>query len=78
LKTLEEPTADTLLMLIAKPSHRLPATIASRCQRLTLKAPAKEEALAWLTQRDPAVQDWNAALALAARRAAPRTRAAAG
>jgi DNA polymerase III subunit delta' len=66
LKTLEEPTADTLLMLIAKPSNRLPATIASRCQRLTLKAPAKEEALAWLEERDPAVQDWSAALALAA------------
>jgi DNA polymerase III subunit delta' len=66
LKTLEEPTADTLLMLVAKPSHRLPATIASRCQRLTLKAPAKEEALVWLKERAPAVQDWNAALALAA------------
>lgn len=66
LKTLEEPTADTLLMLIARPSHRLPATIASRCQRLTLKAPAKEEALAWLEARDPAVKDWKAALALAA------------
>jgi DNA polymerase III subunit delta' len=66
LKTLEEPTADTLLMLIAKPSNRLPATIASRCQRLTLKAPAKEQALAWLQERDPAVQDWTAALALAA------------
>ena len=66
LKTLEEPTADTLLMLIAKPSHRLPATIASRCQRLTLKAPAREEALAWLQERDPAVPDWDSALALAA------------
>jgi DNA polymerase-3 subunit delta' len=66
LKTLEEPTADTLLMLIAKPSHRLPATIASRCQRITLKAPPREEALAWLKDRDPAVEDWNAALALAA------------
>lgn len=66
LKTLEEPTAATLLMLIAKPSHRLPATIASRCQRLTLRAPAREDALVWLRERDPAVQDWNPALALAA------------
>jgi DNA polymerase-3 subunit delta' len=66
LKTLEEPTANTLLMLIAKPSHRLPATIASRCQRLNLKAPSREEAGAWLKERDPKVLDWNAALTLAA------------
>jgi DNA polymerase III subunit delta' len=66
LKTLEEPTADTLLMLIAKPSNRLPATIASRCQRLTLRAPAKDEAIAWLKERAPEVADWNPALALAA------------
>ena len=46
LKTLEEPTGDTLLILIAKPSHRLPATIASRCLRLNLRRPAEAEALA--------------------------------
>ena len=34
LKTLEEPAGDTMLILVAKPSHRLPATVASRCQRL--------------------------------------------
>jgi DNA polymerase III subunit delta' len=66
LKTLEEPTADTLLMLVAKPSHRLPATIASRCQRIRLRAPPKETALAWLREREPGVQNWDAALALAA------------
>ncbi len=49
LKTLEEPTADTMLILIARPSHRLPATIASRCLRLTLQAPAADAAIAWLT-----------------------------
>ncbi len=48
LKTLEEPTGKTLLILIAKPSHRLPATIASRCLRLKLRVPARSEALAWL------------------------------
>lgn len=48
LKTLEEPTADTVLILIARPNHRLPATIASRCLRLTLRPPAPETALAWL------------------------------
>jgi DNA polymerase III subunit delta' len=48
LKTLEEPTANTVLIMIARPSHRLPATIASRCLRLTLQAPSTEIATAWL------------------------------
>jgi DNA polymerase-3 subunit delta' len=65
LKTLEEPTDNTLLILIAKPSHRLPATIASRCLRLDLRPPAKPLALRWLRARNPDVQDWDAALALA-------------
>jgi DNA polymerase-3 subunit delta' len=65
LKTLEEPAGETLLIMIAKPSHRLPATIASRCLRLHLRAPAKAQALAWLKARDPGVEDWDAALALA-------------
>ena len=37
LKTLEEPSADTMLVMIARPTHRLPATIASRCLRLALR-----------------------------------------
>ncbi len=48
LKTLEEPTANTVLIMIARPSHRLPATIASRCLRLTLTPPPAEVAIAWL------------------------------
>jgi DNA polymerase-3 subunit delta' len=48
LKTLEEPTANTLLIMIARPSHRLPATIASRCLRLTLMPPPPQAAAAWL------------------------------
>ncbi len=51
LKTLEEPTADTMLILIARPSHRLPATIASRCLRMTLQPPPDDAAIAWLTGR---------------------------
>ena len=74
LKTLEEPTANTVLMLIARPSHRLPATIASRCLRLTLSAPPTEVAIAWLmAHAEPhaaaphaaARQSWHAALGLA-------------
>jgi len=50
LKTLEEPTADTVLIMIARPSHRLPPTIASRCLRLTLRAPDAAVAAAWLDE----------------------------
>ena len=79
LKTLEEPTANTVLIMIARPSHRLPATIASRCLRLTLTPPPAEAAIAWLEARARAspkagseaaaapadAQSWDAALSLA-------------
>jgi DNA polymerase-3 subunit delta' len=65
LKTLEEPTDNTLLIMVAKPSHRLPATIASRCMRVQLRAPASAEAVAWLEGRGQNRQNWDAALELA-------------
>ena len=65
LKTLEEPTMSTLLIMIAKPSHRLPATIASRCLRLALRAPPPAVAKAWLDANAPPQGSWDAALALA-------------
>lgn len=48
LKTLEEPAAQTMLILLADAPWRLPATIRSRCQRVELHLPATTEALAWL------------------------------
>jgi DNA polymerase-3 subunit delta' len=66
LKTLEEPSGETLLILIARPGHRLPATIASRCVRLPLRPPPREAGLAWLAARDSAGSRWDAALELAA------------
>jgi DNA polymerase-3 subunit delta' len=65
LKTLEEPSARTMLIMIARPNHRLPATIASRCLRLTLRPPSMETAIDWLRTHSSAPQSWNAALALA-------------
>jgi DNA polymerase III subunit delta' len=70
LKTLEEPGANTVLILIARPSHRLPATIASRCLRLVLTPPPTEAAVHWLQERaqaqaGTAAQSWLAELALA-------------
>src|SRR5690606_8945981 len=59
LKTLGEPPPRTLLILVARQPSRLPATILSRCQRLTVRTPGRTEAVEWLTsERGPA--DWNA------------------
>jgi DNA polymerase III subunit delta' len=65
LKTLEEPSADTLLIMIARPNHRLPATIASRCLRLNLRPPSTESAMQWLEANSSAPKPWGAALTLA-------------
>ena len=63
LKTLEEPAAQTLLVLLANAPWRLPATIRSRCQRVEFQLPAANDALAWLTGQG--VADAPAALAAA-------------
>ncbi|RLA32080.1 MAG: DNA polymerase III subunit delta' [Gammaproteobacteria bacterium] len=63
LKTLEEPTPQTLLMLVATRRNRLLPTIRSRCQRLSLAMPARDQAVAWLTGQG--VADSEALLALA-------------
>ncbi len=64
LKNLEEPAQNTLLILVTRPNHRLPATIASRCLRLNLRVPAPDLAKSWLQAHSEAAQDWDAALAL--------------
>lgn len=51
LKTLEEPASATVIVLVADDPSKLPATIRSRCQRIALPSPAREEALAWLRGR---------------------------
>ena len=60
LKTLEEPGADTYLLLISHQPGRLPATIRSRCQSLSVGCPPIEEALKWLNGagKDPEAADW--------------------
>jgi DNA polymerase III subunit delta' len=48
LKTLEEPSARTVLILVVTQPSRLPATILSRCQRIRIAAPGRAQAVAWL------------------------------
>jgi DNA polymerase-3 subunit delta' len=48
LKTLEEPPARTVFILVADHPQRLPPTIRSRCFRLDFPLPSREAALEWL------------------------------
>jgi DNA polymerase-3 subunit delta' len=48
LKTLEEPPPGTLIVLVSGQPARVLPTIRSRCRLLPLRAPAPEEAIAWL------------------------------
>jgi len=51
LKTLEEPSTNTVIALIADDPSRLPPTIRSRCQKIDLPMPTRDQALAWLRSR---------------------------
>jgi len=51
LKTLEEPAGGSVLILVTRRSGRLPATIRSRCQRVTFGIPPRDVARAWLADR---------------------------
>jgi DNA polymerase-3 subunit delta' len=48
LKTLEEPTDNTLLVLLTALPGKLPATIRSRCQQLRVPLPRRAVAQRWL------------------------------
>jgi len=61
LKTLEEPPARTLLILVAIQPSRLPPTILSRCQRLRVRTPTRAEAVEWLEQAKGKA-DWGGVL----------------
>jgi DNA polymerase III subunit delta' len=62
LKTLEEPTRNTLLVLVAAELGRLPATVRSRCTRITVAAPDRATTLDWLRAHGAAGVDWDAVL----------------
>jgi DNA polymerase-3 subunit delta' len=53
LKTLEEPAEQTVILLITHRPSRLPPTILSRCQKLSIRAPRKEAAMHWLQRQYP-------------------------
>lgn len=63
LKTLEEPPGALRLVLTAHDPDSLLPTVRSRCQRVAIGVPARENALAWLTQHGVAEPEvlWAAA-----------------
>lgn len=65
LKTLEEPSDNTVLVLVSDRPARLPATIRSRCQRVRITVPARAEALDWLSGQLPDATQAETSLQLA-------------
>jgi len=57
LKTLEEPRAGTLIILIAESKNRLPITIMSRCRQVDIAIPDKQQSLQWIKQHTDAQQE---------------------
>lgn len=64
LKCLEEPSERTSIILVSAKPFLLPATIASRCQKLHLGKPERQIALDWLWRQE-ARGDWATLLDLA-------------
>lgn len=53
LKTLEEPTPQTIFMLVSEKKEALPTTIVSRCQGLQFNLVSAEQIEDWLKERYP-------------------------
>ena len=51
LKTLEEPSDNTVLVLVSAWPARLPATVRSRCQQVRIEVPDSRIALDWLNEQ---------------------------
>ena len=58
LKTLEEPSGNTLIILVADRMKNIPATIRSRCQQFNIAKPSISNAVHWLKDADDSIH-WN-------------------
>jgi len=57
LKSLEEPAGDTVLILVSDNPARLPVTIRSRCQAISVAQPDSDVVLKWLKTQSNASED---------------------
>lgn len=62
LKVLEEPTEKMIFLLVTNQVERLLPTIISRCRRLALAVPEREQSIAWLGQQMTQPEHWLAAV----------------
>lgn len=51
LKSLEEPAGETVLILVSHDAGRLPVTIRSRCQKISVGQPDRQLVLEWLGKK---------------------------
>ena len=65
LKTLEEPSDNTVLVLVSDQPAQLPATVRSRCQRVRVDVPDRALALEWLAGHLPEASQADTCLQLA-------------
>ena len=66
LKSLEEPEANTLIILVAHRLSRVPTTVRSRCQIESLQPPSHHMALNWLSDNNTQAEiDLNEVLTIA-------------
>lgn len=65
LKVLEEPTDNTLIILVTAKPQRLPATLRSRCQIISFYPNHEPKTIEWLRQQLPEDQDAELLLNLA-------------
>lgn len=56
LKTLEEPTSDTLIIMVSHQPYVLLPTIRSRCQEIQIGAPDKSIVMEWLQEQKQSPQ----------------------
>ncbi|MFL0808914.1 MAG: DNA polymerase III subunit delta' [Agarilytica sp.] len=49
LKSLEEPSGDTVFVLVSQQAHRVLPTIRSRCAQVHVKSPSQAQSLEWLS-----------------------------
>lgn len=71
LKTLEEPAADNLLLLVSHDPGRLMPTLRSRLQAIAVEVPGHADSMAWLARAHADYSRQRLALALVAARGAP-------
>ena len=51
LKTLEEPQPGTMFLLVSNQMQKLPPTVRSRCLKIAMPSPSRQEALEWLAKQ---------------------------